>query len=75
MQGMWVRSLIKELRSHMPLGQKTEHKQQKQHCNKFNKYVKTVHIQKILKEQYALTEHVTLFIHFYKEWLNRVNQV
>ena len=36
-----VRSLVGELRSHMPSGKtKTknpEHKQQKQYCNKFNK--------------------------------------
>ena len=30
MQGVWVQSLVAELRSHMPPGQKkTEHKQQK----------------------------------------------
>ena len=37
MQGLQIQSLIGELRSHMSQGQQTEHKQQKQYCNKFNK--------------------------------------
>ena len=38
MQGVLVQSLIWELCSHMPCGQKKpEHKQQKLYCNKFNK--------------------------------------
>jgi len=46
---VWVPSLVKELRSHMPLGQKIKkrkerkkgnRKQQKQYCNKFNKDLK-----------------------------------
>ena len=37
MQGLQIQSLIGEPRSHMPQGQQTEHKQQKQYCNKFNK--------------------------------------
>ena len=37
--GVQVQSLVMELRSHMPQGQKTkQNKKQKQHCNKFNKY-------------------------------------
>ena len=35
-QGVWVQSLIRKLRSHMPQGQKTKTKQ-KRYCNKFNK--------------------------------------
>ena len=35
MQGLWVRSLVRQLRSHIPGGQKTKTKQ-KQYCNKFN---------------------------------------
>ena len=34
-QGVQVRSLVGNLRSHMPRSQKT--KKQKQYCNKFNK--------------------------------------
>ena len=39
MQGVWVRSLFGELRSHMPSDQKnkTQNIKQKQCCNKFNK--------------------------------------
>ena len=33
MQGVRVQSLVRELRSHMPWGQKKRHK----YCNKFNK--------------------------------------
>ena len=36
-QGVWVRSLVKELRSHRHCGQKTKTVKQKQYCNKFNK--------------------------------------
>ena len=34
---VWVRSLVGELRSHMPHGQKNQNIKQKQYCNKFNK--------------------------------------
>ena len=37
MQGMQVRSLVGELRSHVPRGQKAKTLKQKQYCNKFNK--------------------------------------
>ena len=43
MQGVWVRSLVRELRSHMPHGKKQNAKQ-KQYCNKFNKDFKKVRI-------------------------------
>ena len=39
MQGVWVQSLVGELRSHVSCGQK-EQKINKQYCNKFNKYFK-----------------------------------
>ena len=39
MQGVWVRPLVKEVRSHMPHGPKTNIKK-KQYCNKFNKDLK-----------------------------------
>ena len=45
MQGVWVRSLVRELRSHMPHGKKQNTKQ-KQYCNKFNKDFKKVRIKK-----------------------------
>ena len=40
LQGVWVRSLVRELRSHMPRGQKKQNIKQKQYCNKFNKEFK-----------------------------------
>ena len=36
-QGVWVRSLVGELRSHIAHSQKTKNIKQKQYCNKFNK--------------------------------------
>ena len=49
-QGMWVRSLVWELR-YMPHGQKTRtHTQQKQYCNKL-KILKMVHIKKKKKKR------------------------
>ena len=39
-QGVQVQSLVEELRSHMPCGQKNQSIKQKQYCNKFNKDLK-----------------------------------
>ena len=53
-QGVRVWSLVRELRSHMPPGQKKKKKpnrKQKQHCNKFNKYFKSGPHQKKLKKK------------------------
>ena len=36
MQGVPVQFLVRELRSHIPCGQKTKNTEQKQYCNKFN---------------------------------------
>ena len=36
-QGMLVRSLVRELRPHMPPGPKNQNIKQKQYCNEFNK--------------------------------------
>ena len=46
--GVQIQSLVRELRSHMPHGQKgkKEDIKQKQCCNKFNKDFKMVHIKK-----------------------------
>ena len=41
MQGAQVRSLVGELRTHMPGGQKPKNMKWKQYCNKFNKDFKT----------------------------------
>ena len=41
MQGVRVRSLLRELRSHMPRGQENQNIKQKQYCNKFNKDFKS----------------------------------
>ena len=35
--GVQVRSLVGELKSHMPPGQKNQNTKQNQYCNKFNK--------------------------------------
>ena len=42
MQGVWVGSLIRELRSHLPCGQKkkTQNIKERQYCDKFNKDLK-----------------------------------
>ena len=37
MQGVWVPSLVGELRFHILCGQKSQNIKQKQYCNKFNK--------------------------------------
>ena len=37
MQGVQVQSLVGELGSHMPCGQKNKKMKQKQYCNKLNK--------------------------------------
>ena len=42
MQGVWVWSLVRVLRSHMPRDQKHQNMKQKQHYNKFNKDFKNV---------------------------------
>ena len=39
MQEVWVRSLVGELKSPMPLGQETRNTEQKQYCNRFKKDV------------------------------------
>ena len=41
-----VESLVGELRSHLPQGQKKQNIKQKQYCNKLNKGLKLVHIKK-----------------------------
>ena len=41
MQGVWVRSLVRQLGSHMPHSQKNQNIKQKTYCNKFNKGFKT----------------------------------
>ena len=55
MQGVQVQSLIGELRSHMPCGQKNQNIKQKQYCNKFNKDLKkkkrSISKKKILKKE------------------------
>ena len=51
MQGVQIRSLVGELRSHMPPGQKNKNIKQKQYCSKFNKDFKKVHIKKIFKKK------------------------
>ena len=50
-QGVWVPSLVGELRSHMPHGQKKQNIKQKQYCNKFNKDFKIVPYRKSLKKK------------------------
>ena len=46
MQGVGVRSLVAELRSHMPPGQKKRNIKQKQYCYKLNKEFKMFRIKK-----------------------------
>ena len=52
-QGVHVRSLIRQLRSHLPGGQNNQNggKKKKQYCNEFNKdFKKMVHIKKKKKK-------------------------
>ena len=52
MQGVQVQSLVGELRSPMPRGQKNQNIKQKQYCNKFNKDFKNgPHQKKIYKKE------------------------
>ena len=48
MQGLQVQSLVRELKSHTPHGQKNQNikKKQKQYCNKLKKDLKIAHIKK-----------------------------
>ena len=63
MQGVWVRSPVRELRSHMARDQKNQNIKQKQYCNKFNKTFKMVHIKKKnLKKKNSSCLSVTLYI-------------
>ena len=50
MQGVQVRSLVGELRYHMPPVQKAKNIKQRQYCNKFNKDFKKGPHQKTLKQ-------------------------
>ena len=54
-QEVQVQSLIGELRSHMPRGQKYQNIKQKQCCNKFNKDFKDGPHQKISKIKKRVT--------------------
>ena len=50
-QGVWVCSLVRELRSHVPWGQKNQVIKQKQYCNKLKKDFKSGPLKKkILKK-------------------------
>ena len=40
MQRVWVGSLVRELISHLPCGQKTQNIKERQYCDKFNKDLK-----------------------------------
>ena len=55
MQGVQVQSLVQELRSHKPQGQKKQNLKQKQYCNKFNKGFKkwSTSKKKNLKKKYS----------------------
>ena len=48
MQGLWVQSLVGEIRSHMPFGKKKDNIKQKQYHNKFNEDLKNGSHQKNL---------------------------
>ena len=65
MQVVWVRYLVRKLRSHRPLTPKSQNIKQKQYCNKFDKdFEKLVYIRKILKKNKVKVKslsHVRLF--------------
>ena len=54
MKAAWVQSLVREMRPHMPRGQKAKPKQ-KQSCNMFNKDFKNGPHEKILKKDFLNT--------------------
>ena len=72
MQGVQLRSLVGELRFHMPHGQKTQNIKQKQYCNKFNKDFKNgpqqkKSLKKKKKNIWHADVHVSLII-FWETW-------
>ena len=67
MQGVWVQSLVGELRSHRPRGQKKQNIKQKQYCNKFNEDFKNGPHQKNLKKKKELPRdfvYINILIHY-----------
>ena len=61
-QGVWVWSLVGELKSHMPCGQKNQNIKQKQYCNKFSKDFKNGPHQKKKSKK----SHKCIILHFWK---------
>ena len=79
MQGVWVWSLVEELRSHMPHGQKKEKKKnqnikQKRYCNKFNKDLKKMvnikkkPLEKKRKKENSSSSDVEMCLKLYLQW-------
>ena len=59
MQRMQVPSLVRELRSHTPHGQKNQNIKQKQYCNKLSKDFKNgPHQNKILLKKDAISQYL-----------------
>ena len=51
MQRVWVGSLVREMISHLPCGQKTQNIKERQYCDKFNKDLKKKKRRKKLEAQ------------------------
>ena len=62
MQEVWVQFLVRELRFHVPHGQKNQNIRQKQYCNKFNGDFKNGLHQKKLKIQQGFREKKKCFL-------------
>ena len=55
-QRVQIQSLVRELKSHMPHGQKTPNIKQKQYCNKFNEDF----LKKENETHYLLNQHLAM---------------
>ena len=72
MQRTRVQSLVGELRSRMPPGQKNQNRNQKQYCSKFKKTLKTVYIKKICscwREGMVREFGVVMYTLLYLKWI------
>ena len=78
---VWVQSLVRELRSHMPLGQKTETWKQKSYCNKFSEdfkhgpqkksLQKYIYIYKRIDSIFFSNKHCPIIIYLIKNFSHK----
>ena len=68
MRGVQVGSLVRELKSHMPRGQKNQNIKQKWYCNKLNKNFKMVHTK---KKNLKRKKKIYIYIVYCQLYLNK----